>query len=101
MATNPLTGYKKKTIPGWLKRKVNVRDNFTCQICGKVGKKDSVRGLAYEYDGYIDWDCTMPKPVRFEIDHIKPEYLGGETTEENLQLVCRKCNRSKGYRKCS
>jgi len=31
-----------------------------------------------------------------ELDHIKPYALGGKTTLENLQLLCRNCNQRKG-----
>ena len=31
-----------------------------------------------------------------ELDHIKPFALGGKTTLENLQLLCRNCNQRKG-----
>ena len=34
-----------------------------------------------------------------EIDHIVPEFLGGTEDPGNLQLLCRPCNRSKGWRK--
>ena len=97
MATNRKTGYKKKGVPDWLKKLVTIRDDYTCQLCGKVGERDCRSGLAYEYKGYIDWDCTRKASVRFEFDHIIPEYLGGLTVESNIQLTCRKCNRSKGY----
>ena len=88
--------YKKKTVPDWLKKKITERDNHTCQVCGKVGLQSESSSYAFEYKGYVDWDGTMPKPVRFEIDHIVPEFLGGETIESNLQLACRGCNRRKG-----
>ena len=88
---------KKKPIPYWLKRQITIRDKFTCQCCGKIGEK--YFNSAIEYKGFSDFDCTMPKPIRFEIDHIAPEFLGGETTENNLQLLCRECNRKKGVKK--
>lgn len=33
-----------------------------------------------------------------EADHITPWHLGGRTTEDNCQMLCRKCNREKGGR---
>lgn len=45
------------------------RDNFQCSIC----KSND----------------------RLEIDHIHPISKGGETTKQNLQTLCFKCNRGK------
>lgn len=36
------------------------------------------------------------KGVRLEIDHILPVKLGGRTELNNLQLLCKTCNREKG-----
>lgn len=47
------------------------QDDFTCQICGDT-------------DGPL------------EIDHIVPLALGGTNDIENLQVLCRSCNRRKG-----
>lgn len=87
---------KKKPIPYWLKRQITIRDKFTCQGCGKIGEE--YYNSAIEYKGFSDFDCTMLKAIRFEIDHILPEFLGGETKEDNLQLLCRECNRKKGVK---
>ena len=46
---------------------------------------------AYENRGR-SYQCS------FEIDHIVPESKGGEAILENLQLLCRHCNRSKGVK---
>lgn len=37
-------------------------------------------------------------PQQANFDHIIPWARGGRTTLENLQLLCRKCNLSKGAR---
>lgn len=34
--------------------------------------------------------------IDMEIDHIVPESLGGQATEDNLCLTCMGCNRNKG-----
>lgn len=39
--------------------------------------------------------CRAPESVfnlAFEVEHIRPQSQGGETTEDNLALSCRSCN---------
>lgn len=36
------------------------------------------------------------KPTYMEVDHVTPYSIGGTTTFDNLQLLCRKCNLKKG-----
>lgn len=65
------------------KREVNLRlrflvmqrDNFKCCICGASPAKDP--------------------SVELHIDHIVPWSKGGETTMDNLQTLCSKCNLGK------
>ncbi len=59
-----------------LREKIKIRDNYTCQKCG-VSTEDEPHLL-------------------LEIDHIIPLAKNGLTTEDNLQTLCWKCNRSKG-----
>jgi hypothetical protein len=59
-----------------LRWKIKERDNYTCQICG-LSTNDE-------------------KNLLLEIDHIIPISKGGISTEENLQTLCWKCNRTKG-----
>jgi 5-methylcytosine-specific restriction endonuclease McrA len=45
--------------------------------------------------------CLNPQeliPYKLEIEHIFPQSLGGESTEENLWLACRECNAHKAAR---
>lgn len=50
--------------------------------------------------------ASMHKPTaskvwtidEMEADHIKPWHEGGQTTDENCQMLCRQCNREKGGR---
>ena len=59
-----------------------------------VSKK--IRKAIFERDGKVCRYCgseTFP-----EIDHVHPVYHGGPTTPENLQVLCRPCNRKKGKR---
>lgn len=57
-----------------LRRQIMERDNYTCQICGK----------------------RMRDGVGLQIDHIIPVAKGGRTVPSNLQVLCSKCNGSKG-----
>lgn len=68
---NPIL-YKKKKIGQTLRMKVYERDGFACVTCG------------------VQTNLTL--------DHIKPEVLGGESTLENLQTMCKSCNSKKGAR---
>jgi 5-methylcytosine-specific restriction endonuclease McrA len=42
--------------------------------------------------------CRCDSATQLEFDHIIPLALGGSSTANNLQLLCRGCNRSKGAR---
>ena len=57
-------------IPAYTKKLVFIRDNHRCVKCG------STKNL--------------------EIHHIIPHARGGSNRLENLQLLCRSCNRMKG-----
>lgn len=59
-----------------LREKIKTRDNFACKICN-LSTRDEENLL-------------------LEIDHIVPLSKGGITSEENLQTLCWRCNRSKG-----
>lgn len=59
-----------------LREKIKSRDNFTCKICGLSNRDE--------------------ENLLLEIDHIIPLSKGGITSENNLQTLCWKCNRSKG-----
>ena len=58
-----------------LREEILERDDYTCQNCG-ISIKDEPNLL-------------------LEIDHIIPVSKGGMTTEDNLQTLCWRCNRSK------
>lgn len=59
-----------------LREKIKQRDNYTCQKCGL--------------------SINDERNLLLEIDHIIPISKGGISTEENLQTLCWKCNRTKG-----
>ncbi len=96
--------YKKKPIPLKTRSYITIRDNGICQICGKIGflKSTYFGYMAYEKapawssKGMGGTSAIYPGYLSFEIDHIKPEWAGGEQGLENLRLVCKSCNRSKG-----
>ncbi|MCZ2483911.1 HNH endonuclease [Aquirufa nivalisilvae] len=59
-----------------LREKIKNRDNYCCKKCS-ISISDE-------------------KNLLLEIDHIIPLSKGGVTTEENLQTLCWRCNRTKG-----
>lgn len=81
--------YLKRFVPMGLKKKIIERDGFKCQECGK----------------YI---CNVPTTAErlikmgaglYHLDHVVPVAQGGRATEENLRLLCPRCNlsRKKNY----
>lgn len=65
----------KRDINYRLRFKVMQRDHFTCCACGASPAKDP--------------------SVVLHVDHIIPWAKGGETTMDNLQTLCSKCNLGK------
>ena len=55
-----------------MKQKVYERQSSKCKICGE--------------------EFTL---AQMEADHIEPWSEGGKTSEDNCQMLCRKCNREK------
>ena len=83
--------YIKKAIPAETRRVIARRYGLEgvgnvkvgCRICGQVG--------------HIYW--MTPSWVTFdglELDHIIPESQGGTGEADNIDLICRNCNRRKG-----
>ena len=64
-----------REVPDGLRYKVLKRDHFKCCACGASPAKDP--------------------SVELHIDHIIPWSKGGETTFDNLQVLCSKCNLGK------
>ena len=58
-----------------LRDTIKMRDNYTCCNCGNSSHNEP--------------------NLLLEIDHIIPVSRGGNTTEDNLQTLCWKCNRAK------
>ena len=58
------------------------RDRWVCRMCG--------HGTAYS-NNYVEG-------TELEVDHIHPVSNNGQTTMDNLQVLCKPCNRGKGSR---
>lgn len=56
----------------------------------------AVRALVYERDEYRCVECGATEGLT--LDHIYPWSLGGTDTVDNLRVLCRPCNSSKGAR---
>lgn len=65
-----------RRISGKIRQNVLMRDKYTCQICG----------------------ATVRDGAKLEIDHIIPKSKGGGNDENNLQVLCQRCNREKHNR---
>jgi len=73
---SPTQKHQTPRNPSWrLRFLINRRDRFTCRACG--------RSPANEVG------------VVLHVDHIIPWSKGGETTLDNLQILCEKCNLGK------
>ena len=58
---------------------------------------DSQKRAAYERQHGVCPNCSRHFDFeQMEGDHIKPWRDGGHTTPDNLQMLCRDCNRRKG-----
>lgn len=64
--------YRKKPISTKIIKQVFKKYGFKCMKCGSEEK--------------------------LQIDHIKSEYCGGKTEIDNLQVLCKFCNQSKGIK---
>ena len=78
-AKGGLTRRFRPLIPKSVSRAAYQRDSYTCVLCGLEG-----RGEDHE-----------EKIKGFAIDHITSLASGGSSKLENLQILCRKCNRAK------
>ena len=76
LTANAFAKEQRQLMTKKLREYIINRDNFTCCNCG---------------------NSTHSEPnLLLEVDHIIPIAKGGYTVENNLQTLCRKCNRSKG-----
>ena len=76
--------YRRRITPK-MKQRILERDGYTCQICGI--SKDFMDELCPGLGDYL----------LLEIDHIESVASGGSgKDEDNLQVLCWRCNRKKG-----
>lgn len=69
------------SISPQLRTRILERNGYTCQACGA---------------GSADTDPFNPsRKVRLHVDHIIPDSQGGETSEENLRVLCSACNQGR------
>ena len=92
---------KRVSIPESTKRQVIIRDKAMCQVCGlpgipvkRYGKSTVIIPLVGTE--VLPWqDYNGRASAVFELDHIKPVFLGGTNLPENLRVTCGLCNRRK------
>jgi 5-methylcytosine-specific restriction enzyme A len=76
------------------RKKVYIRDNFTCQECGWSPPKQKIPN---NYKGtYTIW--VPEEDNELQIDHIVPQAKGGTDHIKNLQTLCEHCNNKKNDR---
>ena len=77
--------YLRRFIPRALRIRIIERDGFKCKECGKF-----VCAQPTTAERLIKMGAGL-----YHIDHIVPVVQGGRATEENLRLLCPKCNLSR------
>ena len=92
-----------KTIPTHIRKLVVLRDDYTCQYCGKTADtiqptmKNHHQAFEHTTIPQLKGDYSYHKNyISFEFDHIIPKINGGSNELQNIILACRGCNRAKG-----
>lgn len=92
-AANP--GYSKE----WASRnrdKVNsYAHNRRAKYIGRYTKADIEAIFARQRGLCANPACRVSIASKFDVDHIMPIHRGGTNWPDNIQLLCRKCNRCK------
>lgn len=65
-------------------------------VAKRLAKTRSMRLRVFDRDGWRCVQCGCKKRDALTLDHIVPRCAGGPTTFDNLQTLCRACNRRKG-----
>ena len=64
---------------------------------GTSSQWSKIRQRILKRDGYCCQQCGQDNG-KLHVDHIIPRRLGGTDNDQNLQVLCQKCNLSKGGR---
>jgi 5-methylcytosine-specific restriction endonuclease McrA len=88
--------FRKKAIPGWVKKAVVQREGAIpgatttahCHYCGCAGEI----WWPLTYTGKVGAHVGL---INLEFDHVFPEFHGGATSPDNMVIACRPCNRAK------
>lgn len=97
---HPEKAYRKVAIPAATRRAValaaghdpaGTHSMASCAYCGAPGGIYWPRTSKGEPGGWVHF-------TDLELDHVIPEWAGGEPGPENVVLACRPCNRSKKNR---
>ena len=72
--------------------RVEHEPNTVCE--GYIPLNNTIRRRIFERDGYKCAYCGSDHSP--EIDHIHPVSKGGNSVDDNLQVLCKACNSSKG-----
>ncbi len=57
---------------------------------------DEIKRQVKQRDGFRCLCCSENEKSLLQIDHINPKYYGGDHSLDNLQTLCRTCNKLKG-----
>lgn len=75
------------------------RDGERCRTCGSVPLRWESVALGRTADG---WAYTaIVAAVLLHLDHVRPLFDGGQSVDENFQLLCASCHQIKTARECA
>ncbi len=95
VTTVPGERHRRKVSKG-KRHSVYVRDNWTCQKCGRQFTPSDFGRAPHETD-HTGKRFPFSNDVWLEIDHIHPLHHGGQADIDNLQALCTPCNRRKSF----
>ena len=98
-----MAGKSKGKICPQIAREVELNDEIYNNLTSEEKKRrrrfsnEEIDAVFILADGHCE-KCGEPLGSDWEIDHVKPYSLGGETTIQNAAALCKSCNRRKGNR---